>query len=62
MNILQIAIIATLLLAAAMTPLIIYVRGKKKTLKGFKTALAINVAVFFGAMVFLLIYGMTRGG
>ena len=58
----QIAIVGTLLLAAAMTPLVIYMRGKKKTLKGFKTALAINIAVFFGAMIFLLIYGMARGG
>jgi len=56
----QILLLASALLVAAVTPLIIFMRGKK-TMKRFKIAVAANVVIFFGAMIFLLIYILAGG-
>ena len=61
MSIQSIIIIATVLVAAAAAPLVVFLRGKR-TLKRMKIALAINLTVFFGGMILLLIIGLSRGG
>ena len=60
MTLTHVILIASFLFIAAMAPFVIFLRGKR-TVKQFKIAVAVNVTIFFGSMLFLLIYILTRG-
>jgi len=56
---LQVLLITAALILFAMAPFIVFMRGER-TLKRFKISLAVNVVTFFGVLLFLFVFILTK--
>ena len=55
----QIILVSSLLILAALLPFVFFFRGER-SLKRFKISLAVNIVSFFGVLIFLLVYILTK--